>query len=136
MLKRSRTSLSSSSPSFFCWCATFSPSPALPRPKPLTVFARITVGAPLLRDRRGVGGVDLLRIVAAAVQAPDLVIGHVGDHLLQLRILAEEVLARVGAALGLEVLVLAVDALLHEPLAAAPSGRARAADPSASPTAP
>ena len=34
---------------------------------------------------------------------------------LQLGVLAEEMLARVGAALGLEVLVLAVDALLHQP---------------------
>src|SRR5437763_1978162 len=47
MLKRSRKARRSSSESFFCWCATICPSPPLPRPKPLTVFARITVGCPL-----------------------------------------------------------------------------------------
>ena len=64
-------------------------------------------------DRLGVGRVDLVRIVAAAVQPPDVLVGQVRDHLPELRVLAEEVLAGVGAALGLEVLVLAVDRFLH-----------------------
>ena len=65
---------------------------------------------------RGVIGVPhLLVVVAAAVQPPDVVVRHGRDHLLQLGILAEEVLARVRAALGFEVLVLAVDAFLHHP---------------------
>ena len=115
MLKRSRNAFRSSSSSFFCWCATIWPSPPLPSPKPLTVLARITVGWPLWVRGRGVGRVHLLRIVAAAVQAPDLLVGHVGDHGLELGVLAEEMLAGVGAALGLEVLVLAVDAFLHHP---------------------
>jgi hypothetical protein len=55
-----------------------------------------------------------LIIVAATIQAPDILIGHVGDHFLQLGILAEEVLACISAALGLEVLVFAVDALFHD----------------------
>src|SRR6185437_2998574 len=63
--------------------------------------------------RRGVCRIHLARIVTATVEAPDLLIGHVGDHRLELRILAEEVLPRVGAALGLEILVFAVDAILH-----------------------
>ena len=62
---------------------------------------------------RLVGRVDLRRVVAAARQRPDLVVGHVRDQVEQLRVLAEEVLADVRAVLGLEVLVLAVDALLH-----------------------
>ncbi len=33
--------------SFFCWCVTFLPSPASPRPYPLMVRARMTVGEPL-----------------------------------------------------------------------------------------
>ena len=66
-----------------------------------------------VRDRRRVGGVDLARVVAAAVERPDLVVGHVRDHLEQLRVLAEEVLAHVGAVARLERLVLAVDGLLH-----------------------
>jgi hypothetical protein len=70
-------------------------------------------GLALVLRRRVVGRVDLLRVVAAAGQGPDLVVRHVGDHGLQLGVLAEEVLAHVGAVLRLEVLVLAVDRLLH-----------------------
>src|SRR5437868_3005812 len=69
----------------------------------------------LVAHRGGVGRIDLARVVAAAIQPPDLLVGHVGDHRLELGVLAEEMLARVGPALGLEVLVLAVDALLHHP---------------------
>ena len=90
----------------------------------------------LVLHRRAVGRIHLARIVAAAIQAPDVLVGHVGDHFLELRVLAEEMLARVGAALGLEVLVLAVDALLHHALQQALACRARAADPSANPTSP
>jgi hypothetical protein len=61
-----------------------------------------------------VGGVDLVRIVAAAVEAPDVVVGHVGHHRGGLRVLAEEMLARVRAAEGLAVLVLAVDGFHHQ----------------------
>ena len=51
----------------------------------------------------------------APVEAPDVVVAHVGDHLLELGVLPEEVLPGIAAALGLEVLVLAVDRLLHAP---------------------
>ncbi len=64
--------------------------------------------------RGGVGRINLVRVVAAAVQPPDVLVGQVADHLLQFFVFAEEVLAGVGAALGLEVLVLAVHALFHE----------------------
>src|SRR4029450_13791600 len=53
------------------------------------------------------------RVVAAPVEVPDLLVAHVGDQLEQLGVGAEEVLTHVGPVLGLEVLVLAVDALLH-----------------------
>ena len=62
---------------------------------------------------RGVGGVHLERIVATAVELPDLIVGPIGDHRRQLRVFAEEVLADIRAVLRLEVLVLAVDSLLH-----------------------
>ena len=65
-------------------------------------------------DRRVVGRVDLLLVVAAAVQQPDLVVGHVLDALEQTRVASEEVLAHVGAVAGLEGLVVAVDAVLHD----------------------
>jgi hypothetical protein len=61
-----------------------------------------------------VGGKDLARIVTAAGQAPDLVVAHVGDQGRRLGITAEEMLADVGAVLRLEILVLAVDAFLHQ----------------------
>ena len=70
-------------------------------------------GLTLVLDRRRVRRVDLVRIVPAAVQAPDIVIRHVGNHVKQLRILAEEALAHEGAIVGLEGLVLPVNALLH-----------------------
>ena len=63
--------------------------------------------------RFGVCRIDLVRVVSAAVQAPDVLVGQVRDHLLELRVFPEEVLSRIGTALGLEVLVLAVDRLLH-----------------------
>ena len=60
-----------------------------------------------------VGVVNLLRIVAAARQAMQLVVAHVGDHLQQLGIFAEELAANILAALGLVALVLAVDDFFH-----------------------
>src|SRR5581483_3869622 len=72
-------------------------------------------GLSLVAHRRGIRGIDLARIMAAAVETPDLLVGHVGDHRLELGIFAEEMLAGVGAALGLEILVLAVDTFLHHP---------------------
>ncbi|ABA48711.1 hypothetical protein BURPS1710b_2745 [Burkholderia pseudomallei 1710b] len=56
--------------------------------------------------------VDLVRIVAAAVQVPDVVVGPVGDERLQLR-RVEEVLAHVRARLRLVRLILAVDGFHH-----------------------
>ena len=66
-----------------------------------------------MRHGARIRGVDLLLVMAAAVQAPDVVVGHVLGHLHQFRVLAEEVLAHVGAALGAVVLVIAVDRFLH-----------------------
>ncbi len=60
------------------------------------------------------GRIDLLRIVAAAAQVPDLVVAHVLDHLERAGIAAEEVLAHVGAVIGLERLVVPVVALHHD----------------------
>ena len=50
-----------------------------------------------MRDRLGVGGVDLLGVVAAAIEAPDLGVGHALDHLRQLGVGAEEMLAHERA---------------------------------------
>ena len=67
-------------------------------------------GLALGRYRRGVGGEDLVRVMPAAVETPDVVVGQARHHGAQLGILAEELLAGVGAALGLESLVFTVDA--------------------------
>ena len=67
-------------------------------------------------DRFGVGRVNLVRIVSATIQAPDILVRHVGDHVMGLGILAEKMFARVGAALGLVGLVLAIDGFFHEAL--------------------
>jgi hypothetical protein len=60
-----------------------------------------------------VGVVNLLRIMTAAAQMPQFVVAHVLHQFQQLRILPEELLPNVGAALGLKVLELAVHALFH-----------------------
>ena len=72
-------------------------------------------GRTRMRDRRSIGGIDLLRIMTAAIQVPDLFIRHIRDHFLQFRILAEEMFACIGAALGFEILVFAVHAFFHHP---------------------
>ena len=60
-----------------------------------------------------IGRIDLERVMAAADQRPDLVVGPAGDHGGELGILAEEVLTDIRAVLRLEVLILAVDHLFH-----------------------
>ena len=67
----------------------------------------------LVVHRRVIRRVHLVRVVAAAVQAPDVVIRPARHHLLHLRVLAEEVLTHVRAVACLEGLVVAVHALVH-----------------------
>ncbi len=67
----------------------------------------------LVGRRLGIGRIDLVWIVAAAVEPPDILIGHIRHHLLQLGILAEEVFPGIGAALGLVGLIVAVHRLFH-----------------------
>ena len=67
---------------------------------------------PLVVHRAVERRVHLVRVVAAAIQVPDLLVRPVGDEFLQLR-RVEEVLADVGAVLRLEGLVLAVDRFHH-----------------------
>ena len=63
--------------------------------------------------RRFVGGVNFHRIVTAAQQLANLVVGHVIDHLKQLRILAEKMLSGVAARLHRVFLIIAVDRFFH-----------------------
>ena len=78
------------------------------------VCARMTVGWPLCSIARGVGRVDLAVVVTAALERPDLVVGHVLDERLGARVAAEEVVADVRAVVRLEGLVVAVQRLVHE----------------------
>src|SRR6266478_4822656 len=79
----------------------------------LHCFRQDDRGSTLMLHRSLVSVIHLLRIVAAAMQAVKLVVAHVGDQLEQRWIFPEELLADIRAALGLEILVLAVHALFH-----------------------
>src|SRR4249919_2961448 len=70
-------------------------------------FASVVNGRP-------VGGIHFGGIMSAASQLPDLGVAPVSDHGGRFWIAAEEVLPDVGAVFGLEVLVFAVEALVHE----------------------
>ena len=84
-----------------------------PSVQPLTVLARITVGAPVVLGRGLVGRVDLAVVVAAAAELGEVVVGQVLDELAQARVRPEEVLADVGAAGDRELLELAVERVVH-----------------------
>ena len=66
-----------------------------------------------------VSRIDLVRIMPAPVEIPDVLIRPVRHHLRQLRILAEEMLAHIRPVLGLEGLVITIQTL-HHPLAQQP----------------
>src|SRR5690606_31474426 len=58
--------------------------------------------------------VDLAVVVAAALEVPDLLVRVALDELESLGVATEEVLAHVGAVLGLVGLVVAVGRLVHD----------------------
>ena len=64
-------------------------------------------------DGRGIGREHFLRIMAAAREAPDLLVAQIGHQRLERLVLAEKVLPHVSAALAFEVLIFAVHALFH-----------------------
>jgi hypothetical protein len=66
-------------------------------------------GLARVRPRRGVGGVDLHQVVAAAVQAVDLVVAHGRDQRRSSGPWPKKLLAVEGAVVGAEGLELAVD---------------------------
>ena len=59
-----------------------------------------------------VGGIDFVRVVAATVQRPDFVVGHVGNEGFEFGGV-EEVLAHIRAVFGFEGLVVAVETFFH-----------------------
>ena len=108
-----RNSSSSSSFSFFCWWVDVAAFAGLAQAVALDRLGQDDGRLALGFDGRLVGRVDLLRIVAAAAQLRQLLVGQVRDQLCQLGILAEEVLADVGAGHDGVFLELAVDDLAH-----------------------
>ena len=66
-------------------------------------------------DRFVVRRIDLVRVVAATVEFPDLVVGQIGNHRLEFR-RVEEVFTHERAVFGFVVLVLAVDDFVHATL--------------------
>ncbi len=73
-------------------------------------------GLALVLGGRLIGCVHLVIVVAAALEGPDLLIRPVLHQLGRAWITAEEVLAHVGAVVGLEGLVVAVECLHHQVL--------------------
>ena len=65
-------------------------------------------------DRSVKGGIDFLCVVTTTAQIPDVVIAHLGNHLQRARVFAEEMLANVGAVVGLHGLVVAVQRVHHD----------------------
>ncbi len=99
MPKRVRNSRSSSSFSFFCWCVMLLALAGLAQAVALDRLGQDDGGASPWFTAALVGGVDLVGIVAAARQLLELLVGEVLDQLEQLGVLAEEVLADVGAGM-------------------------------------
>ena len=70
-------------------------------------------GRATMVDRGAVRGVDLARVVAAAAQPAELIVGEVLDHRRETFVGAEEVLADVRAGLDPVLLELAVNGRVH-----------------------
>ena len=113
MAKRSRNSRIESSSSFFCWWVGFLAADV----------AHAVALDGLGQDDGGLafvlgGGVErgehLVRVMAATVQAPDVLVAHARHGFQQLGVLAEEMLAHELAVVGLVRPVLAIEGLFHD----------------------
>ena len=71
-------------------------------------------GLPLVLSGGVVRGIDLLRVMTAATQIPDVVVAHVRHHLQSARIATKEMLANIGTVIGLESLVVTVHGVHHD----------------------
>ena len=93
------------------WWVMLRASTPGPRVQPLTVLARMTVGA--LELGRGLARRVQLAVVAAAAELGQVVVGQVLDELAQARIGTEEVLLDVRATGDAELLELAAERVVH-----------------------
>ena len=71
-------------------------------------------GLTLMVHRLVISRIHLLRIVAAALQTPNIVVAHVGHHLERLGVLAKEMLPHIGAVIGFKSLVVTVYCVHHQ----------------------
>ncbi len=85
----------------------------LAHPEPFDGLGENHRWAPFVIHGLVIRRIHLLGVVTAAIQMPDVLVGEVRHHRFELGGAAEKVLTRIGAALGLERLVVAVDALFH-----------------------
>ncbi len=70
-------------------------------------------GLPFVIESRFICRVHFARIVAAALQRPNVFVAHVGDKFGRFRIASEEIVAHEFAVARLERLIIAVDAFIH-----------------------
>ena len=134
--KRLRNSRSASTSTFFCWCDDHPRLAGAAHAVALLGLGEDHGRLAAMRARGGERRVELAEIVAAAAQRVDLLRRHVRDQRLQLGRELEEVLLVVGAVVGAERLVLAVDGRRELAQQRVRRRRARTAGPSRSPTAP
>ena len=71
-------------------------------------------GLVFVLDRCGIGGIDLLRVMATTAQIPNVVVAQLGHHLQGARVAAKEMFAHIRAIVGLESLVVAVHGFHHD----------------------
>ncbi len=89
------------------------PLARFPRSVPLHGLGQNHHGLPLVGDGFGISGVDFRGIVAAPVEAPDIRVAHVRDHLAQFWVFPEKMLPGIGAATHLVGLILPIDDFFH-----------------------
>ena len=61
-------------------------------------------------------GIDLVRVMTTAIQAPDIGVCHLADEFEQSGVLPKKLPSYVGAIIGFEALIFAVKGLHHDPL--------------------
>ena len=71
-------------------------------------------GLSLVFHSCGIGGVHLLRVMAATAQREDVIVAHTGHHLQRLGVAAEEVLTHKSTVIGFEGLVVTIQGVHHQ----------------------
>ena len=75
---------------------------------PFDCFSQYNGRLPLMMKCRMIGSIYFVRVVSAAVQPPNVAIGHIGNHGFEFGIFPKKVLADVAAAVGAIGLIIAI----------------------------